>query len=135
MDFSCYTDNFAIDSFTFEFLKNGINWGFPSGHAASTVSLGILFILLFWRNKFITFLSILYTFVILIGISCVRWHWVSDFSVAGIILLVFHIGLITCYEVYRKKLIKTKIKNIIYIILYKMVLYFIENNHLKWKQI
>ena len=73
MDFSCYTDNFAIDSFTFEFLKNGINWGFPSGHAASTVSLGILFILLFWRNKFITFLSILYTFVILIGIS-LRWQ-------------------------------------------------------------
>ena len=98
MDFSCYTDNFAVDSFTFEFLKNGINWGFPSGHATSTVALGILFILLFWRNKFITFLSILYTFVVLIGIS-LRWHWVSDI-VAGIFFGV--LIALACYGVYKK---------------------------------
>ena len=78
--FSCYTNNFSTDSFTFDFLENGINWGFPSGHAASSVAFGLLFILLFWKKKLISFLGVLYIFAILLGIS-LRWHWLSDINI------------------------------------------------------
>ena len=98
MDFSCYTNNFSTDSFTFDFLENGINWGFPSGHAASSVAFGLLFILLFWKKKLISFLGVLYIFAILLGIS-LRWHWLSDIIV-GIFFGV--LVALACHNIYLK---------------------------------
>jgi membrane-associated phospholipid phosphatase len=70
--------------FQFGFLKGGIFWGWPSGHATVAFPMAFCLIMLCPKNKAVLFLALLYAFYIGLGVS-VTIHWFSEF-VAGAII-------------------------------------------------
>jgi membrane-associated phospholipid phosphatase len=70
--------------FQFGFLKGGIFWGWPSGHATVAFSMALCLIMLYPKNKILVFCALLYAFYIGLGVS-VTIHWLSEFAAGAII--------------------------------------------------
>jgi membrane-associated phospholipid phosphatase len=81
------TASALVDSshgFQFGFLKGGVFWGWPSGHATVAFSMALCLALLYPRNKIIVFCALLYAFYIGLAVS-VTIHWLSEFAAGAII--------------------------------------------------
>jgi membrane-associated phospholipid phosphatase len=79
---SALTD--SSHGFQFGFLKGGIFWGWPSGHATVAFSMALCLIMLYPKNKMIVLCALLYAFYIGLGVS-VTIHWFSEFAAGAII--------------------------------------------------
>lgn len=80
------TQDFTTDIsqiFHFGFLRGGVFFGWPSSHTTIAFAMAVTLFILYRRNKFVRYASIIYALYIGIGVS-VTIHWFSDFA-AGII--------------------------------------------------
>lgn len=78
--------------FKFGFLKNGIFWGWPSGHTAATTGALAALMAYYPHRLWLKFLSYTYLVYTIIGVSAVgdgRMHWLSD----GVAAFLMSIGI------------------------------------------
>ena len=78
MSYTCLQDTaFALNSFNFGWLENGVFFGWPSGHSITAVAVGLVFSLLFWGNAKLRYLGFVFAIYVPVGVSF-RGHWLSD---------------------------------------------------------
>ncbi|MBI3633924.1 MAG: phosphatase PAP2 family protein [Candidatus Vogelbacteria bacterium] len=101
-----YTHASLVDishDFHFGFLEHGIFWGWPSSHTTVAFAGAVAFLMMYPKNKFIRYLSLIYASYIGLGVS-VSIHWFSD-VVAGAILGSL-IGLVVANSFYHNLRVK-----------------------------
>ncbi|MFH0834243.1 MAG: phosphatase PAP2 family protein [Patescibacteria group bacterium] len=73
----------ANTNFNFGFLRGGIFWGWPSGHATVALAVGVTLFVLCSKNR-IRYLALTVALYVAFGVST-NIHWLSD-SIAGIFI-------------------------------------------------
>lgn len=74
----------GIDGFRFGFLRGGIFYGWPSGHAIVAFAMALSLIYFFPDKKWLKIIAILYALFISFGVSATI-HWFSD-AVSGALM-------------------------------------------------
>jgi membrane-associated phospholipid phosphatase len=70
--------------FQFGFLRGGVFWGWPSSHTTIAFAMAVTLLMLYPKNKIVSYLALIYALYIGFGVS-ISIHWFSDF-VAGAII-------------------------------------------------
>lgn len=71
-------------SFNFGFLEHGIFWGWPSSHTTIAFAMAVTLAILYKKNLFIRYGSLLYALYVGVGIS-VSIHWFSEFFAGSLV--------------------------------------------------
>lgn len=69
--------------FHFGLLRGGVFFGWPSSHTTIAFAMAVTLFVLYPRNKFVRYASIIYALYIGIGVS-MTIHWFSDFAAGAI---------------------------------------------------
>lgn len=70
--------------FDFGFIRNGIDYGWPSGHTAVAVAMSVTMMMLYPKNKVLWVVCWVYAAYIAFGMST-NMHWLSDIIAGGLL--------------------------------------------------